>query len=167
ASTTVYTAALSSDKKTLTLTEVADKTINKGQAVLLKSTNSTIMLTRTGVDGTGDFSENSLSGKDAETAVPTDEGTIYTLALENGKLGFYKYTGTTLGARKAYLAIMGGSEAGIRFDNEEATGIADMSNVEGQASTHEVHDLMGRRISVNSVLPKGVYIVNGKKVFVK
>ena len=167
ANTTVYTAALNSDKRTLSLTEVVDKTINKGQAVLLKSTSNTITLTRTSEDGTGDFSENSLSGKDAETAVPTDEGTIYTLALENGKLGFYKYTGTTLGARKAYLAIMGGSEAGIRFDNEEATGIADMSNVEGQASTHEVHDLMGRRVSVNSVLPKGVYIVNGKKVFVK
>ena len=160
--TTVYTAALSSDKRSLTLTEVADKTINKGQAVLLKSTGSNITLTRTIAEGTGDFSDNSLRGKDAATAVPTDEGTVYTLAVENGKLGFYHYTGTTLAARKAYLAITGGSEAGIRFDFEEATGMEPCTKDDNVQDT--MYDLSGRRVSKPG---KGLYIMGGKKVFIQ
>ena len=39
--------------------------------------------------------------------------------------------------------------------------------VNGQTSNGKWYDLSGRRISVPSVLPKGVYIKDGKKVVVK
>lgn len=44
------------------------------------------------------------------------------------------------------------------------TGINQMENGEWKMENATIHDLSGRRISVSSVLPKGVYIINGKKI---
>ncbi|MBQ7571602.1 MAG: hypothetical protein IJT19_05115 [Bacteroidaceae bacterium] len=51
-----------------------------------------------------------------------------------------------------------------------ATGIEEMEKVrdgENETVNGVVYDLGGRRVSVPSVLPKGVYIRNGKKFVVK
>lgn len=53
-----------------------------------------------------DYEDNDLKG--ASTATPTSSitsGTVAVLGYENGKTGFYKYTGATLGANKAYLIV--------------------------------------------------------------
>ena len=49
------------------------------------------------------------------------------------------------------------------------TGIEEMENVKWVKAKGAVavYDLSGRRISVSSVLPGGIYIENGKKVFIK
>lgn len=49
------------------------------------------------------------------------------------------------------------------------TGIEEMENVKWLKAKGAVavYDLSGRRISVSSVLPWGLYIENGKKVFFK
>jgi hypothetical protein len=39
--------------------------------------------------------------------------------------------------------------------------------VNGKWSNGKCYDLSGRHISVSSMLPKGVYIINGKKIVVK
>lgn len=44
------------------------------------------------------------------------------------------------------------------------TGINQMEDGELKMENATIHDLSGRRISVSSVLPKGVYIINGKKI---
>ena len=54
----------------------------------------------------------------------------------------------------------------VNFGSDIANGIVDMSNVKCQMS-NAIYDMSGRRVSVpsvSSVRPKGIYIVNGKKV---
>jgi len=89
------------------------------------------------------------------------------------ELGYPSVTGDILGFR-AYFHLKGAAASEVKafamsFDDEVATGIGLTPNPSprGEGS---VYSLDGRRVSVssassvNSVLPKGVYIVNGKKV---
>nr|MCR5366367.1 hypothetical protein [Prevotella sp.] len=81
-------------------------------------------------------------------------------------LGFYKYSGTSLAANKAYLP---GTAVGARefylfdFDDETSTGVNDVRSkvTEGRG---EYFNLSGLRVSKPT---KGLYIVNSKKVVVK
>ena len=57
-----------------------------------------------------------------------------------------------------------------RFDDlslSNATGIEGLTPNLSPKEEGNVYDLSGRKVSVPSVLPKGVYIMNGKKVIVK
>ena len=74
--------------------------------------------------------------------------------------------GTKLKGFRAYFHV--NATAGIKslgFEEGEATGIAEIGNSDFRLATDaEVFDLAGRRIARPS---KGLYIINGKKVFVK
>ena len=161
ANTTVYTATLNSDATELTLTEVADKIVPRGQAVLLKSTVSNPLLyTQTGQVSEEAFATNSLIGTQHEKATADVEGTIYTLSVENGLLGFYQFAGTTLGAHEAFFAVPDADAVRyIRIKNiSEPEGISEMI---ADDSLSQCYDLQGRRISQPQC---GLYIVNGKKM---
>lgn len=173
--TTVYKAVLNESERILELYNIEDKIINPGQAVILKSTEPTITLRRTLQTlegGTGDYTYNSIRGADYNITVseyeqPTSQGTIYALNVVDGVLGFYRLReGRTIKARKAYLPIWKSSLAGIRvsFGDDEATGIHEVENEESRMKNDEVYDLTGRK---QSTLHKGLYIVGGKKVFIK
>lgn len=162
--TTVYVARLSSDKSVLQLTEVSDKTINAGEAVILKSTAENVLLTGTDKSGTCNFSGNSLSGMDSQSVVPTGQGTIYTLSIENGKMAFRRFVGNMLGARKAYLAINNSSDAPIRIVIDgEATGI-DLIHNSIFINKNEGYYSIDGRYHGGTPTTRGIYIVNGKKV---
>jgi rhamnogalacturonan endolyase len=47
------------------------------------------------------------------------------------------------------------------------TGIVSTVFTEKTETTEYIYDLSGRKISVSSVLPKGIYIQNGKKIYIK
>ena len=163
--TTVYVGRLSADNSELQLTEVTDKTINAGEAVILKSTAAEIKLTGTATVSTYDYTGNSLKGMDRASVVPTDQGTIYTLSIEHGDMAFRQFVGNELGARKAYLAISDASGAPIRIIfGDEATGIADLST--NEIDTKGYYSIDGR---YHNGMPttRGVYIVNGRKVLIK
>lgn len=70
------------------------------------------------------------------------------------------YTGTSLGANKAYLPaskVAGAKSLKLVFDDNTATGINAVSN----ATTNNVaYNLAGQRVAANA---KGIVIVNGKK----
>lgn len=151
------------------LTEVGD--IPAGNAVILKSTVSTITLTLT-TTTSADFSDNDLKGADLDI----DASSItYAYCLSNGTngVGFYKYTGNgvngTIPANRAYLIIPGSNNApaynflGFDEDNEDATQIKSLAPAlsEGEGA---IYDLSGRKVTKPT---KGMYIVNGKKVFIK
>ncbi len=95
------------------------------------------------------------------------ETNTYVLGGKNGVIAFYKATtaSTTLGANKAYLEIPGGTAPALlmTFGNGEATGI---EGVEGAPAAQEgaIFDLSGRRV-LNPT--KGLYIIGGKKVYIK
>ena len=101
--------------------------------------------------------------------------TVYTYVLNGsyGEIGFYKYTANHLPLGRAYFEVAtdfpaSGTGAGVQgflfdFEGSETTGINAATLSEGNtAKTY--YDLSGRRIAN----PKnGLYICNGKKVYIK
>ena len=161
--TQIFKAALNGSS--LTLTEVeTDKIIKSGVAVILKSTSGPITLTRSNKRSSNDFSGNRLRG------VYNVEGWVgdgYTYVLNKGSqgIGFYKLaTGKKVGVGKAFLTYSAPASASARefFGFSEATGI-DVPTAEANDADAVVYDLQGRRVAQPT---KGLYIVNGKKVFI-
>ena len=122
------------------------------------------------------------------TASIENPGNAYVLNKGSQGVGFYKLAdGKTIGANKAYLTYDGGKGVKQFFLFDEATGIETIDNgqwtmdngqlimdngqldrsAQGDASCSDnvVYDLQGRRI-VNGKLPKGLYMVNGKKMMI-
>ena len=159
ANTTVYTAAVSGDK--MTLTEISDKIIKAGQAVILKSSAASITLTSTIDDATGDFTGNVLEGVDVVTDRASGN-TYYVLGKGSaGIIGFYKYE-RTLSANKAFYKVAAGSREYFTIEGF-STGIQEMEAVSGKKAD-VYYDLSGRRLAQPK---KGVNIVNGKLVIIK
>ena len=153
--TTVFQAALSGDQ--LTLTEVPNREIPAGKAVILKSSAATINLTPATTSQTLDG--NQLQGTTAE--MTGADGNIYVLNKGTNGVGFYKLSASgTIGANKAYL--VGPTAAREFFLFDEATGI-EMPTAEDVNADAVFYDLQGRRVQNPT---KGLYIVNGKKVFI-
>ena len=158
--TQVFTVSLAGTG--ITMHEVSDRIAKSGQGVVLKKTatgNFTMTLTETAPGG--DFSSNSLTG--TMTSI-TNPGNAYVLGGTNGA-GFYKLKADgTIGANKAYLTYSGGGAAAARgfFLFDETTGI-EIPTAEDSNADAVVYDLQGRRV-LNPT--KGLYIVNGKKVFI-
>lgn len=102
---------------------------------------------------------NALSGTIVTTAKPA-EGEVFTLQAIGG-IGFYPFTGENVSGFKAYLNLPAGSGVkGLRFG--ETTGIENA--IVGENGNAAIFDLSGRRVAK---MQKGIYIVNGKKVYVK
>lgn len=121
--TTIYKAALSDDKSSVTLTKVDGNIVKCGEAVLLKSENA-VRLSSAADGGQGDYSGNALLGVDAATDTLTlGTGTFYVLGKVNGNFGFHRYTGTTMPAGKAYLLLNSSAapSLGMTFGDEETT----------------------------------------------
>ena len=144
------------------MTEISDRIVKKGQGVVLKKTASgSITMTPTSSNSSDDYSGNSLVGTMTNI---TNPGNAYVLNYKAATgAGFYKLSsGGTIGANKAYLVYSDPAPAREFFLFDEATGI-EMPTVEDVNADAVVYDLQGRRV-VNPT--KGLYIVNGKKVFI-
>ena len=167
--TTIYKAVLSGDKKSVTLTQVSGNIVKRGEAVLLKSTTD-IELSSAVNGGEGDYTDNALRGVDYATATSTlGEGTFYVLGKVGNNFGFHRYIGSTMPAQKAYLLLSSNAAPSLSMTfGEETTGISPIENGELRIenSTDAWYTLDGRRLSEKPIA-KGVYIVNGRKVFVK
>lgn len=105
-----------------------------------------------------------LSGQFVTTAKAAD-ASIYTLQNKSTHgIGMYKYNGTNIKAFRAYLPYKAPADGGalrIVFD-DVTTGIEGIEVNDGGKTA--IYDLSGRRVSR---MTKGLYIVNGKKVFIK
>ena len=75
-------------------------------------------------------------------------------------LGFYPFSGTTLAGFKAYM-LNGSGVRGFAFQEGETTSI---EAAEGTQLNEPIYDLSGRRVQKAT---KGLFIVGGKKVFIK
>ena len=161
ANTIVYKAAINGSS--LTLTEIDDKVITAGEAVILKSTGANFSMTTSAAASAADYSDNALEGVDVATAVAAGFK-YYVLSYENSTLGFYRYTGATLGANKAFIKVAdAGAPAFFSFNfGGGTTSLREMRNAEGEM--RNVYNLSGQRVTQPT---KGLYIVNGKKVVIK
>ena len=76
--------------------------------------------------------------------------------------------GSTIKSFQAYLTNIGGpSSARELVFIDDATGMGTGTSTGTVNGVEAVYDLQGRRVANSSTLPKGIYIVNGKKVMVK
>ncbi len=105
-----------------------------------------------------------LSGQFVTTAKAAD-ASIYTLQNKSTHgIGMYKYSGANIQGFRAYLpytAPTGANALRMVFD-DVTTGIEGIEVNDGGKTA--IYDLSGRRVSR---MTKGLYIVNGKKVFIK
>ena len=148
-----------------TLEEEAIGTIPAGTGVLVKGEGTYKVYGHAKL--TGNVKANHLIGVVEETTVPTD---CYVLQNQDGNVAFYKVqegTVITLGANKAYLdsSIDAGGAVKAFFMGEEADDATGIDTVDASAEkATEIYNLNGQRVSV---MTKGIYVVNGKKVLVK
>jgi hypothetical protein len=87
---------------------------------------------------------------------------IYVLANQNNEVGFYPLgADVVIPAGKAYLQVEGEAKSFLAL--EDVTAI---NNVEAaSAHTSTIYNVAGQK--VQNIKASGLYIVNGKKVFVK
>ena len=158
---TVYKATRSDSS--LSLTEISDRIITAGKAVILKKeTAGSINLSVAASVSADGYSDNSLQGVDKATARETaPEYKYYTLANGSKGLGFYRYTGATLAANKAYIMTVTSNASEYLFSLDgETTGVNDVRSKKDDVRG-DYYNLNGQKVPNPT---KGLYIVNGKKV---
>ena len=128
------------------------------------------------LEATGDYSLNMLVGTLEETTVDSSDDLYanYMYTIMEGESTpipmFYRLgESVVLSANKAYLQIplawlqaSASKSVEIRFDDGETTDIDELNGENGDVKT--VYDLQGRAVENPT---KGIYIIDGKKVFIK
>lgn len=157
ADTKAYTASLNGN--TLTLNELTDGIIPAKTAVLVSGNGGLFEFSTTGATFTG---KNYLKGTATDIATSSVEGgTVCTLGYIDGQTGFYKYTGETLNANKAYLVVPEAAMAsakGINIVIGNPTGVAEVKTAENVADA-PIYNIAGQKVTKNA---KGIVIINGK-----
>lgn len=174
----LYTAAFSKDKKSLVLTEITSEVIAKETPIVLISESAAAS------------AKLALSYEAGEAQVSDMEGCIlkqlfdadanrkdYRTLGRNGKgeVGFFVPSASVanIPANRAYLNIPEGSTLSdltnnlvLRFEDGTETGIAPSALFGTQEQQPAAcFDLSGRR--VQQAAKGGIYIMNGKKIYVK
>ena len=161
------------NESSLMLTEVEDKIVNRGTAVILKSSGKPVMTLTT--SNSNDTNGNDLRGfneRFSRTSVIPDfnANEIYTMGNTSAGFGFHRYTGEYVPAGKAFLPLYIENEAGAKAQSltivfaNETTGINSVSsdsNVQNDWFT-----LDGTCLSGKPTLP-GIYINGKKKIAIK
>lgn len=165
-SVTAYTGT-QKDENTVGLTDVKDGIIPAQTGVVLKGTATTCPLTLTN-DAVAPVEGNIFTGTCLPISVtPETLENYYVLSTLEGVIGLYwPQEGTTaLAANKAYIDnTPAAGAAGYRFVFGDDTTVGINGAQFGQPSDAPYYDLSGRRVAQPA---KGIYIHNGKKVFIK
>lgn len=153
-----YTAEAGTDN--VVLTKISDGRVPSGVGVILYSeTAGTYDIPVT--DATPTVTDTGLSISNGTDA--TKENGIYVLGKKNNNVGFYRWVGgASLASGRVYLAPTASSAReylSFLFDDETA-GI---NNVNVNHNDN-YYDLQGRHVEHPK---RGLYIVNGKKVFIQ
>lgn len=163
---TAYTGT-QKDENTIELTAIEEGVIPAGTGVVLKGTTNSYTLTLTN-DEAAPVEDNVFTGTCLPISVTEAElENYYVLSTLEGVIGLYwPMTGTTeLAANKAFIARSGAAgAAGYRFVFGDNTTVGIDGVTLGQPENTPYYDLSGRRIAQPA---KGIYIHNGKKVFIK
>ena len=173
--TEVFIGTVDEGWNELKLTKVDDRIIMAGEGVILRRASSgDATLTSIVDESTADYTTNMLDGVERTTPTSDISGTVYVLNKVDNRLGFFHYTGENLKGQKAYLTLGYNEARGLVFSFEDGTtGICEMEEGRMANETGGIYDLSGRKLSSSSTpdaisrLRKGMYIVNGKKVFIE
>ena len=159
----VYTGTINNNS--LEMTEAGDKIIpaNVGVVLISESGANTADISISNEAGT--LALGSLTGTTTGQNITGSQSNYLVLgrdAEDNTKVGFYRPSGTQIPANKAYIYLGGGSVQGLAFNFDGAT--TDINNISATTDKQEIYDLSGRRVMKAN---KGLYIINGKKCFIK
>ena len=92
------------------------------------------------------------------TPKAVEASSVLTLGKSGSEVGFFTFTGTQIGANKAYVEKTAGASA-VMINFGEVTGIENA--VASEAANAPLYDLSGRRVV--KAVKGGLYIQNGKK----
>lgn len=150
-----------------TVAKLADGAVPANTGVLLTSADQTssLMVPAT-TETAATISNTNLLGNTAGADLTIADGnsSIYVLTKYNDRVAFYLSSAGTLSMNKAYLNLTASSAPQFTLSfGGKATGIGAAVSAEGRTAP-VVYDLSGRRVT-NAA--KGLYIVNGKKAYVK
>lgn len=106
--------------------------------------------------GEGTATSKGLEGTLTPKAV--EASAVLTLGKSGSEVGFFAFTGTQIGANKAYITKPAGASA-VMINFGEVTGIENA--VAPEAANAPLYDLSGRRVV--KAVKGGLYIQNGKK----
>lgn len=106
--------------------------------------------------GEGTATSKGLEGTLTPKAV--EAKSVLTLGMSDSKVGFFAFTGTQIGANKAYVQKTAGASA-VMINFGEVTGIENA--VAPETANAPLYDLSGRRVV--KAVKGGLYIQNGKK----
>ena len=150
-----------------TISEVADIPANQG--VVLVSETAAAKATLTLGTASANCTGNKLSGTNPRKTIAESEKSNYYIFGNGGTgVGFYHPNSNTLKENRAYLpasvvTVSGGSVNGFQLDfGGVNTGIE--AAIQADEANATYYDLSGRRV----IRPaKGIYVKNGRKVYVK
>ena len=159
----VYTGTVNNNS--LDMTEAGDKIIpaNVGVVLISETGATTAEISISNENGT--LLSGDLTGTTTGQNIAGSQSNYLVLgrdAEDNTKVGFYRPIGTQIPANKAYIYLAGGSVQGLAFNFDGAT--TDINSISAATDKQEIYDLSGRRVMKAN---KGLYIINGKKCFIK
>lgn len=157
---TAYTGTL--EGNVLTIKAIESGVVPAYTAVLLEDTEKRSTINLTMVNTTAKITDNDLQG--TLTAIDViDNSKYYVLGHGSSHIGFYHPNSNTLKANAAYIYVEDGATA-LSIRREGATDIEEEEVAIDNEQSAIIYDLMGRRVENPT---RGLYIINGKKVFVK
>lgn len=159
----VYTGTVHNNS--LDMEEAGDKIIPANVGVVLISESGATTAEISISDGAGTLESGSLTGTTTGQNITGSQSDYLVLgrdAEDKTKVGFYRPSGTQIPANKAYIYLGGGSVQGLAFNFDGAT--TDINSISAATDKQEIYDLSGRRVMKAN---KGLYIINGKKCFIK
>lgn len=174
----LYTAAFSKDKKSLVLTEITSEVIAKETPIVIISESAAASAKLALSYAAGETQTSDMEGCILKQLFDADANRkdYRTLGSNGeGEVGFFVPSAsvTNIPANRAYLNIPEGSTLSdltnnlvLRFEDGTETGIApsELFGTQEQQSA-VIFDLSGRR--VQQAAKGGIYIMNGKKIYVK
>ena len=168
--TTVYKGTV--NESSLMLTEVEDKIVKSGIAVILKSSGNPVMtLTGSGSSDTNGNDLRGISDRDLRTSVISNfsANEIYTMGNTSAGFGFHRYTGEYVSAGEAFLPLYIDDEAMIE-SFIIVPSIVLPTSIKPVSSDKDLQKhwftISGARLGGKPSHP-GVYINGNKKVMIK
>lgn len=147
----LYTGELNGNVMNLTKSHTG-VAAEQGIVLVGESSATKAVLTIGEGKATGKGLVGTLTPKDVETS------SVLTLGKSGSEVGFFAFTGTQIGANKAYVEKTAGASA-VMINFGEVTGIENA--VAPEAANAPLYDLSGRRVV--KAVKGGLYIQNGKK----
>ena len=159
----VYTGTINGNR--LDMEEAGDKIIpaNVGVVLISETGGTTAAISISDEDGA--LALGSLTGTTTGQNIAGSQSNYLVLgrdASDLTKVGFYRPSGTQIPAYKAYIYLGSSNVQGLAFNFDGAT--TDINNISATTDKQEIYDLSGRRVMKAN---KGLYIINGKKCFIK